>query len=373
MSSQELSGKYGPQWRGPRFFSQGCRQRMLLEVTGQLADIVHLGVPLGAGIATMATSAPNHKMRTFLAVLGGDLKNGLPLHEALSRRSNFFPTAYVDIIRVGEQAGRLGPTLDRLEENLLQTGKFHADYSVHLLYLRTIFFATLLIAAGSIVFVLPQFEEIFSSFGSELPLTAQGLLFLRSSQWVFLPAILALALLLMFFQNLFPVLSQRRNRLTGVLWRVMEFTPFIKRLYRARDLALVARQLELLTWANLPLDKALDDVAAGDVGPLMSAALNRVSEAVTQGLPFAEALSREKRTLFPQSFCGLVALGEQAGTLSAILGQLAQIYQGETLNRARMMLNIGAPLGVCCVGAYVFLICHAFYGPITSMSSLVMK
>jgi len=167
------------------------------------------------------------------------------------------------------------------------------------------------------------------------------------------------------------VLTAERSIVNRLLWRLVMHVPWVGGLYRARDLTHVAEQLETLVWAGLPLDKALGDVAAGNVSPAMSAALARLGSAVSRGVPFDSALGREGSRRFPRTFRGLAQLGEQSGSLSDALGQLAEIYRGEALHRACMLMNLGAPLGVCCVGAYVFLICHAFYGTIFGLSLLV--
>ena len=116
MPSQETSNKYGPGWRGPRFLWQGQRRWALLELTGQLAELVRLRVPLGDGISAMALDAPNRKMRALLFVLGLELKNGLSLHETFARRPNFFPDFYVDAVRVGEETGRLPDMLIKIAD-----------------------------------------------------------------------------------------------------------------------------------------------------------------------------------------------------------------------------------------------------------------
>ena len=376
MPSEKTSNKYGPGWRGPRFFLQGRRRWALLEMTGQLADLVRLRVPLGDGISAMALDAPDRKVRALLFVLSLDLKNGLSLHETMARRPNFFPDFYVDTVRVGEETGRLETVLERLENSLLQTGRFHDELAGHLFYLKAILLSVLMVGTLAIAVLSTQFREIFYSCGAALPWTTQWLIRLHQPlsmipAWAIIPAILLLALVLLRLERTVPLLSMQRSRLSRLLWRVLLHVPWIGRLYRSRDLAHVAQQLETLTWAGLPLDKALADVALSDVSPMMSAALSRLSNAVRQGLSFDAALGREETRLFPHIFRGLVQLGGQAGALSDSFGQLAQIHQAETLNRARMLLNLGAPLGVCCVGAYVFLVCHSFYGVVFALSSLV--
>jgi type II secretory pathway component PulF len=381
MGYKETSNRYGPGWRGPNFFWQGRRRWALLELTGQLADLVRLRVPLGEGISAMALDAPDRKVRSLLFVLSLDLKNGLSLHEALARRPNFFPQFYVDAIRVGEETGRLGTVLERLEDGLLQTGRFQDELAGHLFYLKAILLSVVLVGTLAIVMLSSQFREIFSSFGAALPWTTQWLMRLHqplsmvpgwvAPVWMVIPCILLLALVLVWIERTIPLLSLHRSRRSRLLWRIVLHVPWVGPLYRYRDLTHMAQQLETLTWAGLPLDKALDDVAVSDVSPVMSAALSRLGCAVRSGLSFDAALSREKKRLFPHMFRGLVQLGGQAGALSESLGQLAQLYQGETLNRARMLLNVGAPLGVCCVGAYVFLVCHSFYGVIFGLSAMV--
>ena len=376
MPSHETSHRYGPGWRGPRFFRPACQRRALLELTGQLADLVRLRVPLGEGIAAMALDAPDRKVRSLLFVVSLDLKSGLSLHAALARRANFFPASYVDLVRVGEETGRLGTMLDRLESSLLQAGRFQDALAGHLFYLKAILLSVVLVGTLAVLMLSNQFREIFSSFGSALPWTSLWLIRLHeplsaAPAWVVVPGVLLFGFVLVWMERTVPLLSVRRNGPSRFLWRILMRMPWLGRLYRARDLSHAARQLETLVWAGMPLDKALDDAASGDVSPMMSAAMTRLARAVRQGQSFDAALGRESIRLFPRTFRGLVQLGEQAGALSDSLGQLAQLYQSEALNRARLLLNVGAPLGVCCVGAYVFLVCHAFYGVIFGLSALV--
>jgi type II secretory pathway component PulF len=371
-----MPNKYGPGWHGPIFFRQGQRRRALLEMTGQLADLVHLRIPLEDGVSALALDAPDRKVRTLFFVLSMDLKSGLSLHEALARRPNFFPASYVDAVRVGEESGRLGTILDRLDSGLRQAARFQEELAGHLLYLKAILFSVLLVGTLAIVALDGQFSEIFGGFGSALPWTTQLLARFHEPLSMLSPrvvpvGVLLLALALRHLERRVSSLASRRTLTNRLLWRILTRLPWVGGLCRARDLAHVAQQLETLTWAGLPLDKALDDAASGNVSPAMSAALARLSKAVRGGLTLDAALGRQGTRLFPRTFRGLVQLGEQAGALSDALGQLALLYRSEALNRAHMLLNVCAPLGVCCVGTYVFFVCHSFYGIVFGLSALV--
>jgi len=376
MRSPGQPKNYGPDWRGPRFLRQARQRRALLELTGQLADLIRLRVPLAEGISAMALDAPDAKVRTLLFVLSMDLKSGLPLHEALSRRSDFFPAGYVDIVRVGETTNQLDTSLDWLEGSLRQSVDFEEDLAGHLFYLKAILFAVLLVGTMAIATLTGQFREIFSSLGDTLPGTTQWLARIHQplsavSGWAVLCGILLLALVFSRLERWVSRITLGRGGFSRLLWRWLLCTPWIGRLYRARDLSHAAQQLEALTRAGLPLDKALEDAAAGNVSPPMAEALGRLSGAVRNGLSFDKALAREGTGRFPHTFRGLAQLGDQAGALPDALGQLAGMYRSEALHQARMLMNVGTPLGVCCVGAYVFIVCHSFYGTIFGLSSLV--
>jgi type IV pilus assembly protein PilC len=345
---------------------------MLLEITFQLNDLVQLNMPLDKGISTMIVDVPNRKLRGLLAAVSDDIESGLPLHEALARRPNFFPAPYVAAIRVGEETGRLGEVLDHLEENLVESGRFHADLMGHLFYIKALFLFVFFIGIPLAIFVLPQFASIFGSFGNDLPLTTTWIIELSRKQWFF-PAVIAVVLPLLYFEGKLKFLSRQQGWISGVLWKLVGCVPFLNRVYHCRDLAQTAQQLATLTWAGLPLDKAVGDVATSDINPVMAAALERIAKRIGNGLSFTEALKEESPSLFPERFRSMIALGEQAGTLPAILEQLMQVYESEALHRARMLMNLGTPLGVCCIGVYVFLLCYSLMGPISNLSSLVMR
>jgi type II secretory pathway component PulF len=372
MSAMGISDKRDTHWKGPLFLRKNVWRRMLLEITFQLNDLVQLNMPLDKGISTMTVDVPNRKLRGLLMVVADDIGNGLSLHEALARRPNFFPAPYVTAIRVGEETGRLPEVLDHLEENLVESGRFHADLMGHLFYIKALFLFVFFIGMLLSIFVLPQFAAIFGSFDRVLPLTTTGLINLSREQWFF-PSIIAVVLLLLYLESKLAFLSRQQGWISGVLWKLVDCIPFLNRVYHCRDLAQTARQLATLTWAGIPLDKAVGDAATSDINPAMAAALERTAKRISNGLSFTESIKEESPSLFPERFSSMVALGEQAGTLPAMLEQLTQVYKSETLHRARMLMNLGAPLGVCCIGAYVFLFCYSLMGPISNLSSLVMR
>lgn len=369
MFSSKKKNKYDTEWPGPRFLRKERYWRLLLEVTGQLSDLVHLGLPLGTGVSTMAVGAPNRNLRALLAVVGMDLQNGLSLHEALARRSAFFPASYVDAVRMGEQTGRLDIVLSRLEKQLIRMVRYHTEVLGNLMYLAMLML-TLVVGTLLMIYVFPQFEAIYGSFDAYMSAVGRGLVVVHSYRQPFIIAIVLMILAFLFRQRV-SVLSYRKNPVSRLLWRVMGYVPWLCRMYRAQDLAHISWQLEMLTWAGVSLDKALDDAAASNVSPAMAAALTRVAERVRKGASLEKALAPEKKSLFPAVFRGQIALGEQGGVLSGVFEQLAQKYESETLHRARMMLNIAAPLGVCCVGTYVFFVSYGFFTAVFGLSALV--
>lgn len=371
MSYKGIADKRNMHWKGPHFLRKNAWRRMLLDITFQLNDLVQLRIPLDKGISTMKIDVPNRKVRDLLTVLADDIKNGSSLHEALARRPNFFPVTYVDAIRVGEETDRLDEVLDHLEESLVQSGRFHTDLMGHLFYIKAIFICIFLVGIPLSIFVLPQIAEIFGSFGKNLSLATIWFINLSSEPWFF-PSIIVFLFLLLYLEKKLTFLSQNQGRISSILWKLVDRIPFINHVYHSRDLAQTAQQLATLTWAGLPLDKAVGDAATSDINPAMAVALKRIGNRISNGLSFTEALNKEKTSLFPEKFKSMVVLGEQAGTLPAMLEQLMHIYESDALHRARMLMNLGTPLGVCCIGAYVFLFCYSLMGPISQLSSLVM-
>ena len=363
---------HDPRWRGPRYFLSSKWRNALIVVTNQLAELVRANAPLLGGLIALAAEAPSSKLRELLLALRRDIASGLSLHQAMERCSDFFPRYYTDLVKSGEDTGRLCEALCELEERLIQLSSFRDKVRNYLLYIGIVFFIELLIAAQMVVFVVPQFTWIYAGFNAPLPQTTRALVavadYLR--QWQALVIIFAVVAIGIGLWSSIPVFSQRDSFVSRVLGRIFLWVPFLRGVIVRRDSAHIASVLHKLLKAGLTLNDALEDAAELDVNPRFKDALHRIKRRIEEGRSFRDALESEGK-VFPESFRGLAALGENAGLLPEALAQIADLHRREALMNAHILLDIAAPTAVCLVGALVFVIYSGLFSAIFGLSSLV--
>ncbi|HNR34731.1 MAG TPA: type II secretion system F family protein [Candidatus Hydrogenedentes bacterium] len=344
----------------------------LLVLTAQIAELIRANAPLPGGLLALASEAPSPALRDVLLAVRQDIVSGLSLSDALGRRTDFFPEYYVELVRNGEKSGQLEQAFARIEEGLVQLSAFSDKLRNYALYIGIVFFIELFLAIQLCLFIVPQFVTIFGGFGQSLPFVTQTLLGVsrylnRWEAYVFLAVALVIAVAL--WRNL-PFLSNRRTALQRFLGRLSLHIPFVRYMVSRRDLSHVASVLRDLLSIGTPLDTALENAAQLDINPAYREALARVKKRIEQGISLKTALNAESRVL-PDSFLGVIALGENAGSLPDILGRVSTLYRDDAVKTAHIFLDIAAPAAVCALGTLVFWLYSGIFSAVFSLPTLV--
>ncbi len=351
-------------WKGPRYLSPIKRRKDLLAVTRQMSELVRAHAPFVEGLHVAATDAPNSGVRNVLLAVCEHVSAGEPLHKALEQIPGFFPRYYANIVKSGELSGTLEKCLAELEEELIRSTVFLSEIRALLTYPAVATLHILVVATGLLVWVVPQFAEIFRSFDSELPARTQALIFISDSPLGFVLLVLCAFVVLVVIGPNFL-----RCRLKAIAFPILRL-PYIWGLVKKLNLGQAASVLEKMLGAGMPLHEALDNVAALDIDPVFTRSFARLKDRVVQGESLKSAMEKESAILGP-SFCGLAALGESSGLLPEAFGRIADFYRAETSKRARILLSIAEPAMVCCMGALVYFIFSGLFLALISLPQLV--
>ena len=333
------------------------------------------------------------RLEAVFLTLRDDLSAGLPLSEAMARQRRFFPRFSVDLVKAGEESGRMGDCLDQLGDDTLHALTIGKGVVSNLLYLGFVFAAQMTILTFLSIRVLPVFIDIVQDFGGQLPGPARvmtGLVYAifgdrrrlsstlngdeRTAAWsLFVVQLLAVVVLFMIAAFLITRL-RRRTFSTRSMAAVLLLIPGLRSVVVHRNLAVVSLILEKLLRAGVPLERALESAANSELNPLYERSVRRVRQRILQGESLGDAWNAEKgrRALAPASFCGLVLLGERSGMLPDAFGRLAEFYGRQAEKRVRIISDALMPLGVLLLGGITLSVELAVFLTLTSIYNVIM-
>ena len=336
-----------------------ARWRDLIAVTGQLAAIIRSNAPIIGGLEAAALDAPNGKLESIFLALRDDIASGLSIEEAMRKRPRFFPRFYTDLVKVGEETGKLDETLSELAEDALQALSLQDVITSYMLYLGSVLTIQCIIAVFVSVRVLPMFSGILADFGIPAPRSVRVFAAIANYfiAWKWLPLLLIACSVLVVSKLL---LRWRRSVFGAAIGTLLVHIPILRDIVIKRSLGHVALVLEKLIGAGVPMDAALEDAASLDVNPIYRSALRRVKERVQNGETLSAAMETEKK--LPVSFRGLISVGESSGLLPEALGRIGRLYHRQALKTSKILLDVTAPVGVVALGCLALLVALSWFG-----------
>ncbi|MCK5558645.1 MAG: type II secretion system F family protein [Candidatus Hydrogenedentes bacterium] len=342
-------------WPGPWYLRRKKWRRDLLSVTGQLAAIVRSNSPMIGGLEAAALDAPGAGLQDVFLVLRDDIESGLSLTEAMLRRPRFFPRFYADLVKVGEETGKLYGTLTELNDELLETMVFRDIFRIYLLYITIVLAAVCSVQALLCTRVVPVFAELLANFEAEVPRSTAALIafsnYVVCGGW---RTILVTVCLVAIAGNILHRLLRRRGMISAAVGRLLMCVPFLRSIVVKRNLAQAALVLEKLLAGRVPLDAALEDAASLDISPIYRATMRRLGKSVQNGETLNAAMEKER--LLPASFRGLVSIGESSGLLPEAFGRIALLYRREAIKTGKILIDVLTPAGVVVLGCLTLLV-----------------
>ena len=354
----------GQGWQRELWVSRAYSAAGLAIFTRQLAGLVSAGLPLERALTVLADEAEDKRQQGVIATLRAEVNAGSSLAKALAQVPREFSDTYRAVIAAGEQGGQLDRVLDSLAADLEDSLALRAKLIGAALYPTIVSAVALAIVIFLLAYVVPQVAEVFAGTRRALPVLTVIMLAVsdavrQGGLWALL-ALIAAALLLR------QALQHEATRIAfDAFWLRL---PLVGRLSRGYNAARFAATLALLAQAGVPILRALQ--AAADT--LHNRAMRRdAQEALVQvreGAPLASALAAHPR--FPTLLPMFARLGEQTGTLPAMLERAARQLGQEVQRRAMQVATVLEPLLIVAMGAIVMLIVLAVLLPIIELNQL---
>jgi type IV pilus assembly protein PilC len=334
--------------------------------TRQLATMMKAGVPLLQSFDIVGKGHANPSVSKLLMDIRGDIETGTSLSNAFRKYPLYFDALFCNLVGAGEQAGILEDLLNRLAIYKEKTLAIKAKIKSALTYPIAILSIAFIVTAVIMIWVVPAFKEVFSSFGADLPtptLIVMAISDFFVSNWYLIFGGIA-GVLYFFFQT-----WQRSIPMQRFMDRVLLQAPIFGPVIRKATIARWTRTLATMFAAGVPLVEALDSVGGAAGNAVYLDATIKIQTEVTTGTSLTVAM--QNADVFPSMVTQMVSIGEESGALDAMLGKVADFYEDEVDEAVASLASLMEPIIMVILGVIIGGLVVAMYLPIFKLGSVV--
>ena len=335
-------------------------------ITRQIATMLMAGVPLIQSIEMIGSGAKNKSVAKLMESIGDEVKAGVPLSQSLRKHPRYFDDLYCDLVASGEQSGALDKIFDRVALYKEKAEALKSKIKKAMFYPIAVLVVAVIVTSILLIFVVPQFKDIFSSFGAELPgftLMVIGISeFMQEYWWMMLIAIITAG-------YAYKEALLKSKKLRDANDRAILKLPVIGMILNKAAVARYARTLSTTFAAGVPLVDALDSAAGASGNAVYRYAILEIKAEVSSGNLMNWAMRNTK--IFPDMVVQMVAIGEESGSLDGMLAKVATIYEQEVDDAVDGLSSLLEPLIMAVLGVLVGGLIVAMYLPIFQLGSVV--
>lgn len=332
----------------------------------QLATMISSGVPLVQAFEIIGRGHEKMRMREMLLAVKTDVEGGMSLANSLRKHPMQFDDLTCNLVHAGEQAGILESLLDKIAVYKEKTEQIKGKIKKAMFYPVAVLVVAFIITAILLIFVIPQFADMFKGFGADLPALTKMVVSLSDIfiQWWW--AIFGGIALLVW--GLIQM-KKRSSAFNEGLQRLSLKLPVIGNILHKAAIARYSRTLSTMFAAGVPLVEAMDSVAGAVGNVIYGKAVLQIRDEVSTGQ--ALNLAMTDAGVFPNMVCQMVAIGEEAGSIDTMLSKVADFYEEEVDNAVDAMSSLMEPLIMAFLGVIIGGLVVAMYLPIFKMASVV--
>lgn len=334
--------------------------------TRQMATMMKAGVPLLQSFDIVGRGNANASVTKLLNDIRQDVETGTALSMAFRKHPMYFDALYCNLIEAGEAAGILETLMDRLATYMEKTEAIKGKIKSALMYPISVIIVAFIVVTVIMIFVIPAFKEVFSSFGADLP--APTLLVIEISEffveywWLIFGAIGGS---IYFFMQAW----KRSPKVQRVMDRLLLKMPIFGVLIDKSCVARWTRTLSTMFAAGVPLVEALDSVGGASGNNVYKEATDRIQNEVSTGTSLNIAMSNSN--VFPSMVLQMCAIGEESGSIDHMLSKAADFYEQEVDEMVAGLSSLMEPIIIVFLGGLIGGIVVAMYLPIFKLGQAV--
>ena len=333
--------------------------------TRQLHAMIHAGIPLVQALRIIKDQVRNKALREIVEDMAAFIEGGGKFSTALSRYKDIFGELYISMIRAAEEAGTLEETLKRLADYLEKIEKLRGKVKSAMFYPVFVLITATVIVAGILIFVIPTFQKLYQSLGSQLPLLTQ--MIIKVSQilrdyigWTFLFLVLSV---IGFVQG------RKFKKFKYITDYLLLKFPVFGELILKSSMANFARTLSSMVSSGINILTALQISAETANNEVIKKAIIQVKNDVERGISLSTAMAKQK--IFPPMVVNMAAIGEEAGNLDEMLSKVADFYEEEVDRTVDGLTSLIEPFMIVFIGGIIGFIIIALYLPIFKIGELI--
>jgi type IV pilus assembly protein PilC len=332
----------------------------------QMATMMSAGVPLVQSFEIIAQGSDNQSMQKLIMGIKNEVEGGVGLAEALSKEPLYFDPLFINLVNAGEQSGALETMLDKLATYKEKVEALKAKVKKALFYPIAVLIVAFVVTVILLVFVVPQFEELFNSFGADLPALTRFVIdlseFMQDWWWMIAGGIAGAVYVFFRIKKTSPKLQESWDRMALK-------APVVGEIATKSAIARFSRTLETMSAAGVPLVEAMESVAGATGNIIYHNASLKIRDEVSQGTQLQTSM--RNTGLFPNMAIQMVSIGEEAGSLDAMLAKVADFYEAEVDNAVDALTSLLEPIIMAVLGVLIGGLIIAMYLPIFKLGSVV--
>ena len=334
--------------------------------TRQMATMMKAGVPLLQAFDIVGRGNNNPSVTKLLNDIRADVETGTSLNAAFRKYPMYFDSLYCNLVEAGEAAGILEALLDRLALYMEKTEAIKAKIRSALMYPISVLIVAFVVGTVIMIFVIPAFKEVFTSFGADLP--GPTLLVMAISEFFVAYWWLIFGVIgggFYFFMQAW----KRSERMQQVMDRFLLKMPVFGALIDKSCVARWTRTLSTMFAAGVPLVEALDSVGGAAGNSVYAMATDKIQQEVSTGTSLTAAMGNAN--VFPSMVLQMCAIGEESGSIDHMLGKAADFYEAEVDEMVAGLSSLMEPIIIVFLGTLIGGIVVSMYLPIFKLGQVV--
>ena len=332
----------------------------------QLATMLQAGIPMVQCFDIIGNGHDKPSVQKLVLSIKADVEAGTTLHESLAKHPLYFDDLFVNLVEAGEQAGALETLLEKIATYKEKTEALKKKIKKALFYPAAVLAVAVIVTIILLIFVIPQFENLFKGFGADLPAFTQMVIdlsrFVQQTGWL-------IGIVAAGAGYAFVYFHKRSRKMRQTIDKMMLKAPIIGPIITKAAIARYARTLSTMFAAGVPLVEALASVAGATGNIVYEEATLRIRDEVATGQRLQRSM--ENTGLFPNMVVQMIAVGEESGSLDAMSSKVADFFEADVDAAVDSMSSLLEPLIMAILGVLVGGLVIAMYLPIFKLGAVV--
>ncbi|HVN42809.1 MAG TPA: type II secretion system F family protein [Steroidobacteraceae bacterium] len=332
----------------------------------QLATMLTAGIPMVQAFEIIGVGNDKPAVQKLVLTIRSDIETGNSLHQSLAKHPLYFDDLFVNLVEAGEHAGALETVLEKIATYKEKTEALKKKIKKALFYPAAVLAVAVIVTVILLIFVIPQFEDLFKGFGADLPAFTRMVIdmsrFVQSKGWMLLIVLVAAVVTFGYFYK-------RSRPMRQFIDRMSLQVPVIGPILRKSAIARFARTLATMFGAGVPLVEAMKSVSGATGNIVYQDAVLRMRDEIATGMRMQRAM--ENSGLFPNMVVQMIAVGEESGSLDEMAAKVADFYEDDVDAAVDALSSLLEPLIMVILGVLVGGLVIAMYLPIFKLGAVV--